>query len=186
MVGSICSLANGITCLRLAGAAALLLLRPFTAPFYGVYTLCGLSDMLDGTVARAMGSASEFGARLDSLADLLFCAAALLRNVPALWRRLPVHLWFAAGVVLLLRMAAYGVGAARFRRFAALHTYMNKLTGAMVFIIPYLAMRPAGTPFCVAACAVAGIAAAEELLLNLCASSYRPDIRGIWELGCMR
>ena len=42
-----------------------------SAWFYALYLLCGLSDMIDGTVARRTSSASEFGARPDTVTGLL-------------------------------------------------------------------------------------------------------------------
>lgn len=54
---------NFITFLRIIGALWLCFIRPFTTAFYVVYTICGISDMLDGWVARMTGSAGEFGAK---------------------------------------------------------------------------------------------------------------------------
>ena len=68
----LCAPANLCTMARIAGAAALWLTRPETAGFYAIYALSGLSDALDGWLARRTGSAGDFGARLDSAADLLF------------------------------------------------------------------------------------------------------------------
>ena len=65
-------LPNLITALRIAGTAGLIFAQPLTPLYFVIYTLCGLSDVLDGWLARHTGSASDFGARLDSLADLFF------------------------------------------------------------------------------------------------------------------
>ena len=39
------------------------------------YLIAGLTDMLDGILARRWGVESKFGARLDSLADFVFVLA---------------------------------------------------------------------------------------------------------------
>ena len=65
---------NICTMLRIVGTVGLLLIRPLTLPFYLLYTFCGITDVLDGTIARATNSTSEFGARLDSISDLIFYA----------------------------------------------------------------------------------------------------------------
>lgn len=66
------SLPNILTSARIVCAA----LMPFFAlpstGFYVVYTFGGLTDAVDGTVARKLKLESEFGAKLDSVADLLF------------------------------------------------------------------------------------------------------------------
>ena len=83
------TLPNLLTALRIAGAVCMIFMPPLTQAFFIIYTLCGVSDVLDGTIARAWHSESDFGARLDSIADLLFYAVMLLRIFPVLWERLP-------------------------------------------------------------------------------------------------
>ena len=53
--------------------------------FFAIYALTGLTDVLDGWIARKMGSASQFGAKLDSVADLIFYAVMLIMIFPILW-----------------------------------------------------------------------------------------------------
>ena len=161
------NLPNSITAARMAGTAALLLVRPLTPGFYILYTLTGLTDVLDGWIARRTGTASDFGARLDSAADLLFYAVVLCRLLPILDVRMPPEIWYAVGGVLLLRLLGYAVAAVRYRRFAALHTKLNKLTGLCVFSIAYLLDSPALVPVCCLICLLAAIAAGQELLLHL-------------------
>ncbi len=45
-------------------------------PFIAFYALACLTDLLDGRVARAHGTCSEHGARLDVVADLLISGTA--------------------------------------------------------------------------------------------------------------
>lgn len=72
------NLPNLLSCLRV-----LLLLLPAMQPaFYAVYAACGLSDMLDGFLARRLGVASRLGSILDSAADLLFLCVSALKIVP--------------------------------------------------------------------------------------------------------
>ena len=151
----------------MAGTAALLLVQPLTPGFYILYTLTGLTDVLDGWVARRTGTASDFGARLDSTADLLFYAVVLWKLFPILYERMPTQIWYAVGGVLLLRLLGYAVAAVRYRRFAALHTGLNKLTGLCVFSIAYLLDSPALVPAGCLICLLAAIAAGQELPLHL-------------------
>lgn len=169
-----------LTGLRMAGALGLLFLRTGSPGFYGLYTLCGVSDMLDGWAARRLNAVSEQGARLDSAADLLFCAAAMVRLLPVLWALLPPAVWYGAAAVLALRLISYGVAATKYRRFAPLHTWLNKLTGAAVFAIPYGLLTPWSVPICAAACGLAALAAAEELLIHLSCKAYDPDAKTIF------
>ena len=161
------SAADSITLVRIAASALLLVLPWRSAAFFAVYTVAGLSDALDGWVARKTGTASDFGARLDSASDLVFFAVLLVRLLPELWPVMPGLLRGAAGVVVLVRLAAYAAAALRHGRFVALHTRLNKLTGAAVFLLPYVLPGPAGLAYSWAVCALALAAALQEGILNL-------------------
>ena len=58
----------------------LLLVDVMTVPFWVLYLIAGLTDMLDGFLARRWGVESKFGARLDSLADLVLVKDKFAQN----------------------------------------------------------------------------------------------------------
>ena len=165
---------NMLSILRMLGTLALVFVQPVTLPFFVIYTLCGVSDVLDGWIARATDSTSELGSRLDSAADLMFYVVMMLRILPELVKRLPQGIWYWVGAILLLRAGLYLTVALRFHRFSAVHTYLNKLTGASVFLIPYFLNA--------AACTIATVATAEEWALYLTAKSYHPERKTILRL----
>ena len=165
-------LPNLITTFRIIGTAILLFLPILGPAFFVIYTLCGISDVLDGWIARSAHVTSELGARLDSIADMLFYAVMLLKIFPILFENLPIWIWYWVSAVLILRAAAYCAAAVKFHHFSSLHTYLNKLTGFLVFCVPYLIKTPVLTPCCIGVCAVALLAALEELLMHLCNKEY--------------
>lgn len=171
--------ANTITLLRIAGTIGLLFPSPMSPLFLGIYTLTGLTDVLDGWIARKTGTASEFGAKLDSIADLLFYAVMLLRLFPVLWEALPIQIWYAVAGVLLVRLAAYGTAAIKYHRFASVHTYLNKLTGGAVFLLPYILTISSGIAYCWAVCVLGFAASSEELAIHLCRKRYCADAKTI-------
>lgn len=75
-------LPNFVTGLRMVGTFLLLFTKAFSPAFYVVYSICGISDVLDGFLARRTGATSEFGARLDSVADLLFYTVMMIKILP--------------------------------------------------------------------------------------------------------
>ena len=173
--------ADTITSVRIA-ASLLLLFFPTRSPgFLGVYTLTGLTDALDGWLARKTGTASDFGARLDSIADLLFYTVLLLRLSPVLWRMLPAAIWYAVAGILLVRLAAYATAAVKYHRFAALHTWLNKLTGAAVFLLPYVLALSKGVGYSWAVCVLAFAASVEEWVIHLCQPSYQADRKSVFQ-----
>ncbi len=158
---------NSLTALRFFGGIALIFLPLPGKAFVIVYLICGLTDMLDGFLARKLKTASAFGAKLDSVSDLTFYIVALIRMMPCLRRRLPGWIWYIVAIVLALRLTSYLVAAVLLHRFAAVHTIANKVTGALVFGVgPMLQLRGL-TPYCLGLAAVAAFSSAQELIMHL-------------------
>lgn len=168
---------NLITTLRIAGALSIPFLPTLKPLFFTVYALTGVTDIFDGFLARKMGIASEFGARLDSIADLLFYTLTIVKLLPVLWEKLPRVIWFFVGLVLAVRLFSYLVAAIKFRRFASHHTWLNKITGAFVFAIPFFLVTPAASPFCFSACFIGLLSSFEELYIHLSSSSYNEKVK---------
>lgn len=173
--------ANCITSLRIVGTAVMLFTAPFSKTFYVLYTFSGITDVLDGAVARATGTASSIGAKLDSVADLLFYTVMMIKILPYLWEHLPVEIWYFVGTILVVRVITYAVAAKKYRKFASLHTYANKLTGLAVFSIPYYIVFESLALGCsIGVCVIAIAAAIEELFLHISGEEYDPRRKSIF------
>ena len=170
---------NMITLCRIIGTVILLFMKPFTLGFYIIYSLCGLTDVLDGTVARMMKLQSEFGAKLDSIADLLYYAVLIIRIMPVLLADMQPANWVFAFVVLFIRIAAYIVAAVKYHCFASLHTYANKLTGFLMFALPYLMLFLDIPTASSIICLIAGFASVEELIIHLTHSKYTANTKSL-------
>ena len=90
--------------------------------------------MIDGTVARKMGSASDFGARLDTVSDFVFIVVALIRIAPYL--HIPVWLWVWIGMIAIIKIGGTVWGFVRTGEFTFPHTVLNKVTGLLLFLLP--------------------------------------------------
>ena len=151
---------NLITCGRILLSAALLFVPVFSLPFYIIYIAAGLTDMIDGPVARRTGAVSEFGSRLDTVADLVFVAVCLVRLLPRL--DVPAWLWGWIGVIALIKATNLVSGFVMRKQFIALHTAMNKITGVLLFILPLTPPVLALTCSAPVVCAAATFAAVQE------------------------
>ena len=153
-------MANLITSCRILLSLLLLFFPALSPGFYGLYLAAGLSDMLDGFVARRTNSASPLGAKLDSMADIVFLAVCLIKLLPVL--ALPVWLWVWVGLIALLRLVNVVSGFVRRKKLVLLHTRANKLTGALLFLLPlslgFLNISCTAIPLC----ALASFAAIQE------------------------
>lgn len=123
-------MANLITCMRILCAAALAFLPVLSPSFYAVYLLAGVSDMLDGFIARRTNTASSLGAKLDTLADFVFAAVCLIRLLPLFV--LPP--WLCSWIALIAAIKFFNMisGWIMHRRFVSEHTRLNKLTGLLL------------------------------------------------------
>lgn len=127
-------MANFITSCRIVCSAVLLFFPTFSVEFYIVYCLSGLTDMIDGTVARMTGTVSSFGSILDTAADIVFTAVCLMKILPVLDIALWLWIWIAAiaGIKVINVIAGFVVQ----KSFTAQHTVLNKITGAILFVLP--------------------------------------------------
>ena len=174
-------LPNIISFFRLFGTFGLLFCEPLSVLFYVVYSLCGLSDVLDGAIARATKNTTELGAKLDSIADILFYTVMLFKILPILSAELPSWIWYFVTLILCVRISAYVIAAVKYRKFTSLHTYLNKLTGALVFTVPYFFYGNARFAFVISitVCVVAVIASFEELMIHISSKEYDPNRKNL-------
>ena len=161
------NLPNIISISRILGTIWLLLMKPLTTLFMVVYTITGVTDVLDGAIARHYGTTSETGARLDSIADLLFYTLILIRIFPVMWVTLPKTIWIVVAAILIIRFISYTTFAVKRHAFASLHTYWNKFTGLLVFGVAYFIRTKIAVPYCWTVVAVAMIASLRELGMHL-------------------
>ena len=161
------NLPNIISISRILGTIWLLLMKPLTTLFMVVYTITGVTDVLDGAIARHYGTTSETGARLDSIADLLFYTLILIRIFPVMWVTLPKTIWIVVAAILIIRFISYTTFAVKKHAFASLHTYWNKFTGLLVFGVAYFIRTKIAVPYCWTVVAVAMIASLRELGMHL-------------------
>lgn len=170
---------NILTVVRILGTGFLPFLKPSSTAFLVVYAVCGVSDVLDGTAARILKKTSDFGAKLDSAADLLFYSVMFICIWKLLLAELPPILWAALCVVLLLRLASYLVAFFKFHRFSSMHTYLNKLTGFAVFLLPYAIRLGITVQYGTAACVLGMLSSLEETVIHLRNKHYDPTIKSI-------
>ena len=168
-------LPNGLTLFRMLGGALLLFFAPESLFFLLLYALCCLSDALDGFLARKWGCAGEKGARLDTLADILLLGVLILKLGPLLLSKLPMLFYLLTGTVLLLRLSAYAVAAVKFKRFLSLHTRLNKLTGLLLSLVPFIAGVPWLPVYCWGVLGVSALSAMEELLIEILSACPKTD-----------
>ena len=153
-------LANILTGCRILGSILLLVFPAFSVAFYITYLFCGLSDMIDGTIARKTNSTSKFGSQLDTIADLIFVAASLFKLLPAI--HIPGWLWIWGGVIAVIKISNIIWGYVSKKQFISLHTTMNKVTGLLLFLLPLTVSFVELKYIAIAVCSIATLSAIQE------------------------
>jgi cardiolipin synthase (CMP-forming) len=127
---------NALSLIRLVGVPLLFPLAGLDNPmfFLAWYIFLGLTDWLDGKLARAWNQTSEFGSALDSVADLAYyisTAYFLVSLFPEyVTPSLPfIYIFFALlGISMIISWI-------KCRRFVMLHTHLTRFNGMMVFLV---------------------------------------------------
>ena len=125
-------LPNILSSLRMVGAFALLLCNGASSPFWALYTLCGISDIADGWLARKLKCVTRTGALLDSLADFCFVACCAWKLLPIF--ELPQWLWRWAGIIVAIKVVSQLSALVKYGRCCFPHTLANKWAGFLLFI----------------------------------------------------
>lgn len=172
------NVANLITLVRIIGAGILLVVRPFSVEFFCVYGACGISDVVDGIVARKFNITSSLGQKLDSIADFLVIGVMIYIFIPLFKLELWTILWISA--IAVVRLFSLIIGFIRYREVAFLHTYANKATGLALFfsvlIIPVFKLNIIVTLICF----IASLSSIEELMINITSKKLFRDVRSIF------
>ena len=133
-------LPNIITALRIVGSIGLLFCNVAGWQFWTLYVFCGISDMVDGWLARRLHAESKTGSVLDSIADLSFMACCAIQLLPIL--SIPSWLWICAGIIVIIKIVNQIIALTRIKQLCLPHNIANKLTGFLLFLsVPTISWR---------------------------------------------
>lgn len=170
---------NIVSAARIVFALLLFLARPFSLAFMAIYLVCGVSDIIDGYLARRYDCMSRLGARIDSVGDLVMVISASVMLFPAIRPPVPVMMWVLA--IAVVRVAALVASYIRNRSVLSIHTYANKAAGISIFLYPFLFCLSRSVMLQYLICLVASAAALEELLIHLLGRAASEDTRSMFD-----
>jgi CDP-diacylglycerol--glycerol-3-phosphate 3-phosphatidyltransferase len=165
---------------RIICSFLLLFIKPLSILFFIFYLAGGISDILDGYLARKMNANSQFGAILDSISDLIFIGILLIIVIPLFHYSNWMLFWI--GGIGFVRIVSLFVGYAKYHTIALLHTYANKTTGFILFFFPlFYELLGLSLAICLV-CIPASISAIEELVVNMLSKELNRDIKSIFTI----
>ena len=155
-------------------AVALPFVQSSPAIFWTLCLLCGLSDILDGAVARLTGTVSRRGERLDTLSDIVFVAVWMVLFIPAI--NVGRWLWIWMGIIAFIKVVNVISGLAMKKGFVAKHTPANKAIGILLFLLPMIVLwKVIKVPYIILVSLLATFAAVQEGHLIRTEESYSQD-----------
>lgn len=125
---------NIVTAVRLV-CAVIMLIHCFLGrsdSFVILFVLSGLSDMLDGILARKYGWCTDFGATLDSVSDLALYISTLIFLCTFAGTDI-IKCAVFVGLGLLLQLVHISVAVKRHGQFPAYHTLFSKIAAYICF-----------------------------------------------------
>jgi len=165
------------------GPVLLLAAAARTSPWLlaGLVTVAFISDVLDGVIARRLGVATDGLRRADTIVDTAFYICATLALLLHASLVLEAHI-VGVAVLVSLELARLVVERMRYGRSASYHMWSAKAWGVTLwlgFCEAFLTRQPG--PFMQAAVTMGIAADAEGLAASLVLSTWRHDIRTIWQ-----
>ena len=122
-------IANIITGSRIIFSLPLLFIPLSSAWFYMFYLFCGLTDMIDGTIARKTGAVSKFGAKLDTIADFVFMLVCAIKLLPLI--RISLWLWVWIIIIASIKIFNIALVFVRKKKLISIHSVFNKIRGLL-------------------------------------------------------
>ena len=157
-------MANILTAIRIICALLILIFPAFSTWFYLFYLLGGFTDAVDGTVARKLGKATVWGARFDTIADIFFVMAVLMKIIVSVV--VPPWLLIWIGIIATIKAINIIIGFIRYHRFVTVHSVWNRVCGIIAFVPPLFIGSEyawqAKVLVVIFACIIASIAAIRE------------------------
>ncbi len=178
-----------LTALRTALGPVVLALafqHPSGPAFAVCLVLALLSDYFDGVIARRLGVATPGLRRMDSMADTIFYASALVSawhlHAPLLYPYLP-----PLALLLALELVRYAFDYRKFGKEASYHMWSSKLWGVTLFMGFYslLVYEDAGWPVALAIW-MGVVADLEGLAISSVVREWKADVPSFYHAIRMR
>jgi len=176
------TLPNVLTGFRFIAAPILLWLawHNHGIAFMELLAVTFLTDFLDGMAARLTGQVTQFGATLDSWADVItYLTIALC--CWWLWPEVVSRERFYVGLIVASCLLPALLGFFKFGRFTSYHTWAVKIAAAMASTLYVLFLGGPAWPFRAAA-VICIIAAVEEMVITLLLPEPESNLRSVWAI----
>jgi CDP-diacylglycerol--glycerol-3-phosphate 3-phosphatidyltransferase len=135
--------------------------------FIVMYIAIGITDVLDGLIARKLGCESDFGAKLDSIADFIFYSIFVFIFLRLYSSTLELPHQVALIVIIAIRLINMLLTKSKYKRVVFIHTLANKASGVIIYLMPLALLFILHDFVLWTILIIVSIAAIEELLITV-------------------
>jgi Phosphatidylglycerophosphate synthase len=165
---------NMLSILRIVFSILLLALIPHKIIFITTYLLIGVTDVLDGFIARKYGLESDLGAKLDSYADFIFYLIFVVIFFREYYSIINLgHVIMFIGIIFI-RLLNLLLTKIKYKEFIFIHTIGNKVSGLILFLMPIALIFIKNSNLVLAILVIVFISALEELSITV--KYKKPDL----------
>ena len=126
---------NMISSARILAGASLFLFSDFTNGFIALYVFCGITDLIDGPIARKLNATSSIGALLDTVGDIITYMA--FAKILLVQKQVPASILYWMLGVAGIHLIAGLVSLIKVKKFYLVHSLFGKILGGSVFVLPF-------------------------------------------------
>jgi CDP-diacylglycerol--glycerol-3-phosphate 3-phosphatidyltransferase len=172
---------NFLSILRIILSPLIFFIKDNKLVLFSVLLFIGLTDVLDGYIARKYNKQTIVGAWLDSIGDFVFYILLVIYAIVFEYSVI-IALQYYVIIIVTLKLLTVIIGFAKYRQFGFLHTIGNKISGAIIFIGFCIFILLRDTIILEIGIIISIISSLEELIITIVGKKYEPNIKGIWEI----
>ena len=175
------NLPNVLSVSRLVGTPFLFLLVQLETlvVFFVSWTLLGITDFLDGKLARLWNQASDVGAHLDATADVVF----YLSTAWFLYYLFPAYIipnLSYLKIFFVIFGFTIAISLVMFRKVLFFHTHLSRFAGVLIFFVMIASFITDTTLFVGLVIATYILALIEFILIYMFLGEVSPDTRSLF------
>lgn len=165
------NLANILSASRIFLALSLFFFINNPKGFMIIYSICWFTDAIDGSIARATGSSSELGSKIDDAGD--YTLILIMITIMIIWIQQAVIVFLPfLGAMVAIRVSNVFITKHKYGRVCIIHTYLNKLTAMCAFVTPITYLLFDTLVFAYVVLMVGIVASLEESVIHLTSEQY--------------
>lgn len=165
------NIANILSISRIFLALSLFFFIKNETGFLIMYSICWFTDAIDGSIARATGSESELGSKVDDIGDYTLIVIMII--IMIIWiKSLVIPLLPFLGALIIIRVGNIILTRIKFGKLCIIHTYLNKFTAMLAFALPVTYILFDTLFFAYAVLIVGIIASLEESIIHLSSEEH--------------